>query len=98
MKFHDIVGCAVQNLTQPLQGVYRDSLVMLEVVNRPGVNVILIDQCIGADLPLSHCPPKRLIADHITPVSVTPNDIYIIVEMGYNKYTEICNYSEKLKI
>lgn len=81
----------MQDLTQALQRVDCDPLVVLEVIDRPGIDAILGDEGIGRLLSIFHSFPQRRIADQDDTLSQRFDNL-IIVEKWVLCYTEKCIY------
>ena len=56
-KLDDIVRRTIQNFTEPFHGIYRNSSIMFQIVDRSGIDMILSNKEICGDSLFFHCPP-----------------------------------------
>lgn len=50
----NVIGSTPQNLAETFQGIHGDAFVMLQVIHRPRIDSVLVYQCIGGNVALSH--------------------------------------------
>ena len=87
-----IVRLTVEDAAQPLHGVKRDALIVLQISDGAGVDVVFCDQRVGADIALFHRFPERGIRNHSNQALSRLLSHIIIGKNGLD-YTEKCNYN-----
>ena len=54
---NNIIGCTVQNLAKPFQGMHGNTLAVFKIIDGSWIDAVLVDERISADALLIHGVP-----------------------------------------
>ena len=68
-ELDDPFGLTAENIAQLFQRIQRDGFVVLQIVDRSGVDAVFVDEGVSGNMLAFHGLPQRLITDHGYPLT-----------------------------